>query len=62
LLFLNKILSDYLGPPELNFGEVCVNAPITKFLSVLNNLEQFILVQIDVRIVLLNQTKSFCLF
>lgn len=38
----------YSGPPELNFGEVCVNAPVTKFLSVLNNLDQFILVQIEV--------------
>ena len=36
------------GPPELNFGEVCVHAPITKYLSVLNNLDQFVLVQIDV--------------
>jgi hypothetical protein len=43
--YINKKFS---GPPELNFGEVCVNAPITKFLSVLNNLDQFILVQIDV--------------
>lgn len=36
------------GPPELNFGEVCIYAPITKYLSVLNNLEQFISVNIDV--------------
>jgi len=46
--FTKKKLFILSGPPELNFGEVCVNAPITKFLSVLNNLDQFILVQIDV--------------
>ena len=34
----------------MNFGEVCVDAPITKYLSVLNNLDQFVLVQIDVRV------------
>jgi hypothetical protein len=48
LPFVSIIHFFILGPPELNFGEVCVNAPVTKFLSVLNNLDQFILVQIDV--------------
>lgn len=32
----------------MNFGEVCIFAPVTKFLSVLNNLDQYISVQIDV--------------
>ncbi len=48
VLFISFINSSYLGPAELNFGDVCVNAPVTKFLSVLNNLDQFIVVQIDV--------------
>ncbi|CAF2209937.1 unnamed protein product [Rotaria magnacalcarata] len=48
LLSPSQLFKIVVGPPELNFGEVCVNAPVTKFLSVLNNLDQFILVQIDV--------------
>lgn len=44
----------------MNFGEVCIYAPVTRFLSVLNNLDQFILVQIDVDSRELKMTSPLC--
>ncbi|CAF1653202.1 unnamed protein product, partial [Didymodactylos carnosus] len=49
LLSPSQLFQVVVGPPELNFGEVAVHAPVTKYLSVMNNLDQYIQMQIDVR-------------
>ncbi|CAF0728757.1 unnamed protein product [Adineta steineri] len=56
----SQLFKVVVGPAELNFGDVCVNATVTKFLSVLNNLDQFIVVQIDVESPALKMTSPLC--
>ncbi|UJR33894.1 hypothetical protein I4U23_021314 [Adineta vaga] len=56
----SQLFKVVVGPAELDFGEVCVNAPVTKFLSVLNNLDQFIVVQIEVDSAALKMTSPLC--
>ena len=50
------------GPPSVNFGEVCARSSCERELSIVNNLEQFVHVVIEVRsrVVRLSFSHHYC--
>lgn len=55
---LNLIPFLFLGPPVLNFGDICVNSINTYRLNVVNMLPKYVLIHLDANLKELQKTKQ----